>query len=243
MIYKLPYEKTILSSQHGEDGIIELMCRHIKEPDHRFLEIGWGTGKQNMTITLLEQGWSGIGIDKREMQEPNDWNGRFIKLDELVFPDTIVDMLKPYGILNNPDFFSLDIDSFDFDVARALMESGFRPKVVCCEINPRFGSTARASYPYIPHKKGIKLYNKFYYGGCSLSKYQQFWNSYGYDFFTVDTSLVNAFFYNRKSCNKIQEVPTLGNDAIDDSDSRMREEIDLHDFWRDRLDLIYRGIQ
>lgn len=242
MSYRLPYEKNILSSQHGEDGIIELMCQHIKEPDHRFLEIGWGTGKQNMTITLLEQGWSGIGIDKRPMETPNDWNGRFHKLDELVFPDTIVEMLRPFDILDRPDFFSLDIDSFDFDVARALMDAGFRPKVVCCEINARFGGSAMASYPFLPSKKGIKLYNKFYYGGCSLSKYQQFWHSYGYDFFTVDTSQVNAFFYNRASCRKIEGVPVLGNDYLGNDDSQMNHEIGQHDFWRDKVDLIYRGL-
>ncbi len=240
--YQLPYERQIISSQHGEDGIIELMCEHIKEPDQRFLEIGWGTGKQNMTITLLEQGWSGVGIDKRAMQEPSDWSGRFCKLDELVFPDTIVEMLEPYDTLGDIDFFSLDIDSFDYDVALTLMEAGFRPKIVCCEINPRFGGQVVASYPYVEHKKGIKLYNKFYYGGCSLSKYQQFWARYGYDFFTVDTSQVNAFFYNRKSCRKITDVPTLGNDYLGTSDSLMREEISKHGFWVDRVDMIYRGI-
>lgn len=239
---QLPYERRIISSQHGEDGIIELLCQHIKSPDRRFLEIGWGTGKQNMTITLLEQGWSGVGIDKRPMSEPNRWADRFVKIDELVFPDTIVDMLTPHDILNNPDFFSLDIDSFDFDVASALLESGFRPKVVCVEINPRFGGSAVASYPYIKSKKGIKLYNKFYYGGCSLTKYQKFWNNYDYEFFTVDSSQVNAFFYNRKSCNKIDaSVPRLANEFIGDGDNRMREEISQHDFWCDKIDLIYKA--
>lgn len=241
MEYKLPYERQIISSQHGEDGIIELLCQHIKEPNRKFLEIGWGTGKQNMTITLLEQGWSGVGIDKRPMAEPNRWPDRFVKLDELVFPDTIVDMLSPYNILNNPDFFSLDIDSFDFDVAASLLKSGFRPKIVCVEINPRFGGSAIASYPYLLSKKGIKLYNKFYYGGCSLSKYQEFWNNYDYEFFTIDSSQVNAFFYNRKSCNPIDaSVPRLTNDFIGEDDCRMREEISKHDFWRDKVDLIYK---
>jgi hypothetical protein len=38
-----------------------------------------------------------------------------------------------------PDFFSLDIDSFDYEVASTLLKSGFRPAVVCCEINKNFG--------------------------------------------------------------------------------------------------------
>lgn len=240
MNYQLPYERQIISSQHGEDGIIELMCQHIKTPDQKFLEIGWGTGGQNMTITLLDQGWSGIGIDKRPMLMEDRWSGRFVKLNELVFPNSIVDMLSSYNILSNPDFFSLDIDSFDYDVASVLLNVGFRPKIVCVEINPRFGASAMASYPYIVSKKGIKLYNKFYYGGCSLSKYQEFWNRYDYEFFTIDSSQVNAFFYHRESCNPIQGIPTLKNDYISNDDTQMLEEISKHDFWKDKIDLIYK---
>ena len=58
-MYKLHYEKQIYS-QHGEDGIIEMMTNAIINPDKTFLEIGWGDGGTNMTNYLqYDKDWSG----------------------------------------------------------------------------------------------------------------------------------------------------------------------------------------
>ena len=56
--FLLPYEKQI-TSQHGEDGIIEQMLNAIINPDKTFLEIGWGDGGSNMTWHLMmDKGWT-----------------------------------------------------------------------------------------------------------------------------------------------------------------------------------------
>ena len=45
----IDYEKRI-TSQNGEDGIIEVMVNHIKNPNRKFLEIGWGDGGANRRV-------------------------------------------------------------------------------------------------------------------------------------------------------------------------------------------------
>jgi len=55
------------------------------------------------------------------------------------------------------DFFSLDIDSYDFEIAEKLLSLGWQPKTVCLEFNPKFGPTAHASFPF---RVGKKIFNK-----------------------------------------------------------------------------------
>ena len=134
MNFKLPYEKQI-TSQHGEDGIIEQMINSIIEPNNTFLEIGWGDGGTNMTWHLMiDKGWTGVGVDAKEPRKGKDkFTSKFKHIKEFVYPHTCKKYLDLVPL--DCDFFSLDIDSFDYEVAKVLMESGFRPKTVCVEIN------------------------------------------------------------------------------------------------------------
>ena len=220
--FKLPYEKQI-TSQHGEDGIIEQMINSIKNPNKTFLEIGWGDGGTNMTWHLMtDQGWTGVGVDAKEPKKGKDkFTSKFTHVQEFVFPHTCKRYLELVPL--DCDFFSLDIDSFDYEVAKVLMENGFRPKTVCVEINAFFGANHYGSFPYREVRK--KVYNKTSYAGVSIKKYIAFWNHYGYEYFGYDTSCTNAFFYHREMCEKIN-LPILElKDFPYQNDSKMRENI------------------
>ena len=236
----LDYEKRI-TSQNGEDGIIEVMVTHIKHPNRKFLEIGWGDGGANMTINLLKQGWGGVAVDQ-SVPAPGttDYEGLF-HFQEYVYPHTCKKYLK--YIPKDCDFFSLDIDSFDYDIAKELLESGFRPKTVCVEINARFGPNVVASFPYVePKSYKKKLYRKTKEFGCSLEKYRMLWKEYGYIYFGYDSSATNAFFYHNESCNKI-DLPILLDEIFPyKDDSAMINIIASHPFWHARKRLIYGDI-
>lgn len=224
MNYLLPYEKQI-TSQHGEDGIIEQMLNAIHTSrNYQFLEIGWGDGGTNMTWHLMtQQGWTGVGVDAQAPKKGYDlFPEGFKHFQEFVYPNTCKKYLDHVPI--DCDFFSLDIDSFDYDIARALMENGFRPKTVCVEINKFFGANSIGSFPYQERIKK-KLYHKLYYSGVSLKKYIQFWNYYGYEYFGYDSSYTNAFFYKKDQCNQIN-LPILKlEDFPYQDDSQMRKNI------------------
>lgn len=259
MNFTLPYEKQGYS-QFGETGIIELLLSGLKDPHKTFLEIGFGTGNQNMTMDLLDQGYTGVGIDGRDWEPdtPNRWGTAITKLQCMISPDDIVDTVKPICDWQ-PDFFSLDIDSFDYEVANVLLQCGFKPAVVCVEINPHFGSVTQASFPYIPNVKK-KTYDRRYFRGASLSKYTKLWQHHGLEFFTLNSiSYHNAFYFDPTRVKKpmvpvIEKVnqnhfdwllkpDTPSADSVLYDDQELRRMISQHWFWKDYQSVIYKDFE
>jgi len=181
----LPYEYKS-SSQHREDGIIDLLCSHIAEPNHLAIEIGSGTGEQNMIRNLVENlGYHGTGHD---FCEPVWTHSNYEHRTGAVSLDQLGALVETWPA-PTPDFFSLDIDSFDFWVLKDLLyRHDFRPAVMCLEYLSYYQHSVVSVRPDL-HK-----YKKTYCG-CSLSAYQILTERFGYEFFTVDTYGVNSFFY------------------------------------------------
>ena len=50
--WRLDYESQTYS-QHGEDGIIQVLTDAIQHPNRFVFEIGWGSGDQNMSRNLF----------------------------------------------------------------------------------------------------------------------------------------------------------------------------------------------
>jgi hypothetical protein len=99
-----------------------------------------------------------------------------------------------------PDFFSLDIDSFDFWVLKDLLYCHeFRPAVMCLEYLSYYQQHAVSVRP------DLKKYKKSYCG-CSLSAYQKLTERFGYEFFTVDTYGVNSFFYHPDRLTDLRQL-------------------------------------
>jgi len=242
--YLLPYECKKFS-QHGEDGIIDTLLKHIVKKDYTFLEIGFGNGKvTNMSKNLLfNHNYTGIGVDMADAVYGYENTN-------LTYVQSKVDIQNCLDLINEKnmycDFFSLDIDSYDFDILQKLFESGFCPKIICVEINRGFGKSV-ASFPFKEDAK--RLYNKSYFHGCSLNKYKKYLSKKGYNFFTLDSSGVNAFFYNKKSCNveALQSYDVLENSRIEDkvkkvlsNEIEIKKDFYLRDYWKELIHEIYK---
>jgi hypothetical protein len=235
--YLLPYEKQI-TSQHGEDGIIEQMIDAIHTTRNKqFLEIGWGDGGTNMTWHLMtQQGWTGVGVDAQAPKKGYDlFPTGFHHFQEFVYPSTCRKYLEHVSL--DCDFFSLDIDSFDYEIAKELMAAGFRPKTVCVEINKFFGAKAIGSFPYEERTKK-KMYHKLRYSGVSLMKYIKFWEHYGYQYFGYDSSCTNAFFYKKNQCHQI-DLPILRLEDFPYQDHFQMLENIKGTFWEDKEQEIF----
>jgi hypothetical protein len=216
------------------------MTDAICDPNRFVFEIGWGSGVENMSRNLFEQGWHGIGIDGA--REPNAAlvvPDQFCYRSMYVTPHTLPTAFN--GVPQDLDFFSLDIDSFDFDVAYWALNNGYRPKTVCVEINQTFGPDIEASFPWqSPQNRPKRIYDKRHLYGSSLAKYQVFWCGHGYRFFTIDSSSVNAFFYDPEQVGPIPDVPILGNSELGCQLDRVSSVIDAHPYWQHHRSLIYR---
>lgn len=222
------------TSQHGEDGIIEFMIQHLKETDKTFLEIGWGNGKHNMSYNLICKGWSGVGIDliPCEIKLPN--NVKFIQ--KKISPNDIKEILTNVNL--NLDFFSLDIDSYDYDICIELLKLNFRPKIVCVEINKKFGNTVEAHFPYVS-TANKKTYHKIKRSGVSLKKYINLWEHIGYKFFTCDSSYTNAFFYNPTFINDINISDARLLENMPEKNDKIIDFINENEFWKKNIPTIY----
>ena len=231
--WQLPYESRTYS-QCGEDGIIKVMTDAIINPNRFVFEIGWGSGKENMSRALIDRGWSGIGIDCEHDLHPGlvlPDRFRFRKM--YVDLDRIGDAFE--GVPVDLDFFSLDIDSFDFEVAAWALQNGYRPKTVCLEFNHRFGSTVQASFPWAPMYPGRpkRVYDKSFLHGVSLSKYQVLWSQFGYQFFTIYSSRVNLD----------PNLPQLDNADLSSHDDTVLPVVLANEYWSSRHSEIYQTVR
>ena len=205
-------------SQNGEDGIIDRLLTLLRNPNGYFMEIGSSDGLENNTSYLaLIKKYNGL------MVEGNTFNSRYAKRH--IQPHCLgVDFLNIYvnsetapGLLESsryldPDFFSLDIDGLDYYVASTLFERGFRPKLVCVEYNSAFGPELSVTIPDTPTFNLEHAHPSLLYYGVSLTGWRNFFKGQGYEFVTVESGGVNAFFVDPTAVESeaLQEVHGLG---------------------------------
>jgi hypothetical protein len=226
-MYKLHYEKQVYS-QHGEDGIIEMMTNSIINPDKTFLEIGWGDGGTNMTNYLqYDKDWSGVGVDARENPKGKErFTDKFKHIASKVYPHNAQQFMKevPYN-------------------CELFLNGGFRPKTVCVEFTDQFGPNVTASFPHVPSMpwKTIRK-GKLTTSGCSLQKWKLFFEHFNYSYFGFDTSSTNCFFYNAQELvpAHLENLPILSNADLQYSDdSKMIEHINHSAAWKPLMEEIY----
>ena len=123
-------------SQSNEDKIISEIFAEIGVTNKRFVEFGCGDGRQNNTIALLHQGWSGIWLEPHR-RRCNSAKERFAGFP-VDIRRRIVTPRNVNKIVADPlDFLSIDIDGNDHDVWEALTA---KPRVVCIEYDAINGS-------------------------------------------------------------------------------------------------------
>lgn len=187
-------------SQNGEDGIIDYLCTRLSRADRYFVEIGAANGLENNTTWLaIARRYSGLMIDGdpgkvAECEQTFarlNWALHFATL--MINRDNVAEVSR-LALLRNPDVFSLDIDSIDYYVAEALLQTGFKPKIFVVEYNSAFGPERSVTVPYKQPFNRHREHPSGYYFGVSVSALRRLFDRYGYRFVTVDANGVNAFF-------------------------------------------------
>lgn len=186
-------------SQNGEDGILDFLIDRIREPTRYFVEVGSSDGLENNTSWLsLVRRYSGLWIEAdttlasraAELFGPLNHGVRI--LGTAATPDNIALLLKN-ATTSTPDVLSLDIDSYDYFVAEAILATGMRPRIFVAEYNSAFGPDASLGVPYSSRPAPGNVAERLDYG-CSISALRGLFNAAGYRFLTVDRNGVNAFF-------------------------------------------------
>lgn len=144
-----------VTSQYGEDGIIEKVIEVIGVQDKWCVEFGSWDGKvsSNTFNLITEKGYSAVLIEGN-IKRYNDLLKTFGENKRVIPLNTFVGFEKNNGldsILKEttipPDFdlLSIDIDGNDYHVWKAI--SNYKPKIVLIEFNPTIPATVEFVQP------------------------------------------------------------------------------------------------
>jgi hypothetical protein len=197
-------------SQNGEDGIIDVLTSKIKNPNRYFIEIGSSDGLENNTSYLaVAKKYSGLMIEAgKKASDDCDMNiaslctKDFVKCIHKFITKENIKEIKDIALYSDPDVFSLDIDSYDYYIAKEIMEIGFRPKIFAVEYNSAFGSEQSLTVDFVTDFNNVTAQTEGLYYGVSIAGWKVFFKKWGYEFISVDMNGVNAFFVNSAEFDK-----------------------------------------
>jgi len=180
--------KKIVTSQFGEDGIIEKIFEIVKPKNRWCVEFGADNGVtlSNTWNLIINKGWHGIEIERNDVSFPVM---QFIYRDYPVIclnenidcegPHRLDSILQRYVIPKDFDFVSIDVDSYDYQIWESLIE--YTPSVVCIE----FCQTFKHGEAFIYGQDRVHI-------GSSLASIVDLGKRKGYELICVIG--VNAFF-------------------------------------------------
>jgi hypothetical protein len=185
-------------SQYNEDAIIEKIFKNLKISKGVFFEIGVNDmtldrSIQCNSINLLNKGWKGKLVDAN-FKHP-------LVLNEFISIENINEIAKLAG--NKIDFFSIDIDSYDWHVIREVLSNKIIDiNVFCVETNNYNGHcfldrVLKLDAP-APNTKGNPKSDSF---GATTFAYNLLMVKYGYRLIATSDYGVNAFFVKEKFAN------------------------------------------
>ncbi len=137
------------------DRLIAKWLDAVPELNKYCIDLGAHDGvSASNTFPLFLQGWHGLAVEC----EPSRFR-RLVRAHRLrpylslangkATPNTVVPMLRAFETPDRPGMISLDIDSYDFFVLDALLQS-YRPSLLCCEINEKIPPPIHFSVKYDP---------------------------------------------------------------------------------------------
>lgn len=188
-----------VSSQWGEDGIIQYLLSKIPINNKVFIEFGVENYTESNTRFLLQNNqWSGLVIDGSEENInyiKNDkiyWSSNLKAVCSFVDIDNINELFLNNGVSGDIGILSIDIDGNDYWVWNAI--NCISPRIVICEYNSLFGNKHCITIPY--NKDFVRSdahYSLLYYGAsiCALEKLGM---KKGYSLVGSNSAGNNAFF-------------------------------------------------
>lgn len=123
----------------------------------------------------------------------NIFNKGVRPVNSFVTKDNIQDLLKE-SITLSPDVFSLDIDGNDYYLVESILLNNLKPRIFVVEYNANFGPDRSVTIPYTPNFDYSSAHWSRLYFGVSISAWKKLFNRFGYDFLTVESNGINAFF-------------------------------------------------
>ena len=188
-----------VSSQWGEDGIIEWLINKIPACGGTFVEFGVENYRESNTRFLLQhRNWRGLVLDgngaqlNRLKHDPIFWRHDLTAIEAFITPDNINEHISKAGFDGDIGLLSIDIDGQDFWVLEAL--DVVSPKILVCEYNAVLGDLHAITVPRDPNFRRLDAHWSGQYFGASLAAIRLLAERKGYVFCGTNSNGVNAFF-------------------------------------------------
>jgi hypothetical protein len=188
-----------VTSQWGEDGIIEWLCHKLPGIPRSFVEFGVENyGESNTRFLLQNRGWKGLVIDGNQgymdalRTDELYWRYDITAVGAFVTAENINGLIGDYGFAGDLGILSVDIDGTDYWVLKSI--DAVQPAIIICEINGVFGDLKALTVPYRPDFDRLSAHYSGQYFGCSVRAVERLCRERGYSFVGTNTGGVNAFF-------------------------------------------------
>ncbi len=196
------YELSVYS-QNGEDGILLYIFSQVGTTNRCFVEFGVEDGREcNSANLAINFGWRGLlmEMDEFDTLSAREYYDAMLgaRRDEVkivqrtITPENINQTLLENQVVPEPDLFSIDIDSNDYWVWKAI--DVVRPRVMVVEYNPVYGPERSLTIPYQPGLNRFTRHYSGFYFGASLTALTKLAHEKGYALVGCDSTGTNAFF-------------------------------------------------
>jgi hypothetical protein len=217
-----------VSSQWGEDGIIEWLCLQLPNIPRSFVEFGvQNYSEANTRFLLQNRGWKGLILDGDEAsmrqlrEEELYWKYDLTAVGAFITAENINDLIYDHGFDGELGILSVDIDGNDYWVLKAI--TCVNPSIIIMEVNGVFGDLKAFTIPYRPDFTRFEGHYSGQYFGCSIKAARQICEDRGYTYLGTNIGGVNAFFVrNDLAGDVLQNLREVRTWAARHRDSRNR---------------------
>ena len=194
-MHELEQAEHSVYSQHGEDGVIQALLKHIPVK-HRFVvEFGAYDGEymSNSRHLIKDHGWRALLIEAdprfyKQLSRRYRNNPNVSLMNEFIYKENINELFKHGGVPRDFEVLSIDVDGPDYYLWQALTE--YQPKIVIIESNPSFP----AGEHYVVPEDQIRQLGGTSREGASLQSFYELGRQKGYHLVYIELSGANLFF-------------------------------------------------
>jgi len=202
-----------VSSQFGEDGIIQYLIHHVGIPEDQriFVEFGAENYEEaNTRFLLTNNNWRGLVMDASAENmlhvrtSPYYWRYDLTAVAALITRENINDLLIANGFSGNLGLLSIDLDGNDYWVWKNIRV--IDPILVVIEFNSLFGIQHAVTIPYDPDFHRTRAHYSNLYQGCSLRALCLLAEQKGYMFVGCNSGGNNAFFVRKDKIGPLKAL-------------------------------------
>lgn len=197
-----------VSSQWGEDGILDWIISRLPAIPERFVEFGVQDYTESNTRFLLrKRNWRGLVLDSSPdhirfiKKDAISWHHDLTATEAFITADNINSLISGAGFSGELGLLSIDIDGNDYWIWEAI--HCVAPVIVVCEYNAVFGDRHPVTVPYHPSFSRMDAHHSGQYYGASIGALQHLAQSRGYAFLGTNSAGNNAFFIHSRYAGTI----------------------------------------